>query len=88
MKRSLVLLVTLALFLAACSTVSQPTTTGVVTAVNGDTITVGSQTYTLDRTTSIYAADGNQLRRSFLTNGQTVMIWANGNKAVRINVES
>jgi hypothetical protein len=89
MKRSLVILVTLALFLAACSTVvAPPTTKGVVTAVNGDTITVGSQTYTIDNRTSIYAPDGNQLRRSFLTNGQTVQVWANGEKAVRINVES
>jgi hypothetical protein len=88
MKRSLVLLVTLALFLTACGTVSQPTTTGVITAVSADSITVGTQTFTLDRTTSIYAADGNQLRRSFLTNGQRVMVWANGDKAVRINVES
>lgn len=88
MKRSLVLLVTLALFLAACSSVSQPTTTGVITAVGENSITVGSQTYTLDRNTSIYAPDGNQLRRSFLANGQKVMVWANGEKAVRINVES
>ena len=40
MKRTLVLLVALSLFLVACASTSAPTATGVVTAVNGNTVTV------------------------------------------------
>ena len=91
MKRSLILLVTLALFLGACATTTAPGTTGVVTEVNGSTITVAASgtptTYTLTNRTMIYAPDGIETGRSYLTKGQRVMVWSNGTNAVRINIE-
>jgi len=92
MKRTLVALATLALLLTvACATTSAPTTTGLVTSVDGSTITVAANgtpaTYTLTRSTNIYAADGVMTKRSYLTQGQRVQVWANGDKAVRINIE-
>lgn len=95
MKRSLILLVALALILAACSTTSAPATSGVITAVNGSTVTVanangdGVSTYTVTRSTTIYAPDGVRSQRSYLTPGQRVLVWADGtNQAVRINIAS
>lgn len=93
MKRSaLVLLVTFALLLAACASTTAPGTTGVITAVNGNTITVAqgnggaTSTYTIAHKTLIFSAEGLPAQRSFLTEGQRVMVWADGNTAVRINV--
>ena len=91
MKRSLILLVTLALLLGACDTVAQGTT-GVVTEVNGNTVSVavngGSPTtYTLTNRTLVYAPDGVETTKSYLTKGQRVMVWANGTNAVRVNIE-
>lgn len=91
MKRSLVVLVALSLLLAACA-VTAPGTPGVITQVNGTTVTVsgnGGQTttYTLNRNTNIYNPNGNITTRSYLTSGQKVLVWANGDSAVRINIE-
>lgn len=90
MKRSLILLVTLALFLGACASTTAPGTSGVVTEVNGNTITVATAgtptTYTLTNRTLVYAPDGVETVRSYLTKGQRVMVWANGTNAVRINI--
>ena len=91
MKRSIILLVTLALLLGACATVA-PGTKGVVNDVNGNMVAVavnGGQptTYTLTNRTLIYAPDGVETTRSYLSKGQRVMVWANGTDAVRINIE-
>jgi ABC-type glycerol-3-phosphate transport system substrate-binding protein len=90
MKRSLILLVTLALLLGACATVA-PGTSGVVTEVNGNTVTVavaGSPTtYTLTNRTLVYSPDGVEAMRSYLSKGQRVMVWAEGTNAVRINIQ-
>lgn len=92
MKRSLILLVTLTLLLAACATTSAPSSNGTITAVNGNTITIanangdGSSTYALTNRTYLYAPDGSRLRVSYLAAGQHVMVWADGENAVRINL--
>lgn len=90
MKRSLILVVALALVLAACATVA-PGTTGVVTEVNGNqfTVTTGGTptTYTITNRTMVYAPDGVEALKSYLSKGQRVMVWANGTNAVRINIE-
>lgn len=91
MKRTLVVLATLAVLLtAACATTTPPTTVGLVTAVDGSSITVAANgapvTYNITRSTNIYAADGVMTKRSYLTEGQRVHVWANGNQAVRINI--
>ena len=91
MKRSLVLLITFALLLGACAATA-PGTTGVVTEVNGTTVSVavaGGQptTYTLTNRTLVYAPDGVETTHSFLSKGQRVMVWANGTNAVRVNIE-
>lgn len=94
MKRSLVLLVTLALLTTACATSFAPTTTGVVTNVENGKLTVanangdGTSTYAIDYKTQVYSPDGSSSQRAYLTKGQRVMVWANGDKAVRINIES
>lgn len=93
MKRSLVLLLTFALLLGACATTTAPATTGVVTEVNGSTISVavnGGQptTYTLTNRTLVYAPDGVETTRSYLAKGQRVMVWANGSNLVRVNIQS
>ncbi|HEU4886893.1 MAG TPA: hypothetical protein VFV49_03330 [Thermoanaerobaculia bacterium] len=91
MKRSLVLLVTLALLLGACASTTPPT--GIVTEVNGNTVTVAlaggePTTYTLTNRTLVYAPDGVETTRSYLTKGQRVMVWATGTNATRVNIES
>lgn len=92
MKRSLVLLITLALLLGACAATA-PGTTGVVTEVNGNTVSVAvaggaPTTYTLTSRTLVYAPDGVETTKSYLSKGQRVMIWANGTNAIRVNIES
>jgi PBP1b-binding outer membrane lipoprotein LpoB len=91
MKRSLIVVVTLALLLGACASVA-PASKGVVTEVNGNTVSVavagGAPTsYTLTNRTLIYSPDGVATMRSYLSKGQRVMVWANGTNAVRINIE-
>lgn len=91
MKRSLIVVVTLALLLGACASVA-PASKGVVTEVNGNTVSVavagGAPTsYTLTNRTLIYAPDGVETMRAYLSKGQRVMVWANGTNAVRINIE-
>lgn len=89
MKRSLILVVTLALLLGACAAVT-PGTAGVVTDVNGNTVAVSvagqPTTYTLTNRSRIYATDGLETKRSSLTKGQRVMVWANGTTVERINI--
>lgn len=89
MKRSLILLVAFALLLGACATVT-PGTTGVVSEVNGNSISVAVSgqptTYALTNRTSIYGPDGLLTTRSYLAKGQRVMVWAEGTNAVRINI--
>jgi hypothetical protein len=89
MKRSLILLVVFALLATACATTA-PGTTGVITAVNGNQITVstGGQTatYTLANRTNVYSPEGLLTQKSFLSAGQHVMVWADNGVAVRINV--
>lgn len=90
MKRTLLIAVAFALVLAACATTA-PGTPGVITAVNGNTVTVSNAgsttTYTLTRNTNIYSPDGTSTQRSYLTSGQRVLVWADGTNAVRINIE-
>lgn len=91
MKRTLVLLITLALLLGACATTA-PGTSGVVTEVNGTTVSVAVNggaptTYTLTNRTLVYAPDGIETTKSYLSKGQRVMVWGNGTNAVRINIE-
>jgi hypothetical protein len=90
MKRSLVVFVTFALLLAACATVA-PGTSGVVTEVNGNSVIVATggtpTTYTLTNRTLIYAPDGVETQRAYLSKGQRVQVWATGGNAVRINIE-
>ncbi|MFP5246674.1 MAG: hypothetical protein ACLGH0_08260 [Thermoanaerobaculia bacterium] len=90
MKRSIVVLVALSLLLAACATTT-PGATGVITAVDANTITVSSNgtptTYTLGRNTNIYNPSGVTAQRSYLTAGQRVMVWSDNGTAVRINIE-
>ncbi len=52
-------------------------------------VSVGGQTtsYTLTNRTLIYAPDGVETMRSYLSKGQRVMVWATGTNAVRINIE-
>ena len=94
MKRTLVLLIALSLLVAACATTSAPSANGVITAVDGSTVTVagpngdGSTTYTITRSTSIYAPDGVASQRAYLTPGQRVLVWADGTNAIRINIAS
>lgn len=91
MKRALVLIAALSLFLAACASVTAPGTTGIVTELTPTSVTVSSNgqatTYTTTSRTNIYAVDGNLTRRSSLANGQRVTVWADGNSLVRINIE-
>lgn len=91
MKRSLILLVTLALLLGACASSTAPGTTGVVTDVNGTSVTVAvagqPTTYALTNRTLVYSPDGIESLRSYLSKGQRVMVWANGTNAVRINIQ-
>jgi ABC-type Fe3+-hydroxamate transport system substrate-binding protein len=90
MKRSLILLVTLALLLGACASTA-PGTTGVVTDVNGTSVTVAvagqPTTYALTSRTLVYSPDGIESLRSYLSKGQRVMVWADGTNAVRINIQ-
>lgn len=90
MKRSLILLVTLALLLGACATTA-PGSTGVITDMNANSVTVAvagqPTTYTLTNRTMIYAPDGVESVRSYLAKGQRVMVWADGTNAVRINIQ-
>jgi ABC-type Fe3+-hydroxamate transport system substrate-binding protein len=90
MKRSLILLVTLALLLGACASTA-PGKTGVVTDVNGTSVTVAvagqPTTYTLTNRTLVYSPDGIESLRSYLSKGQRVMVWADGSNAVRINIQ-
>jgi len=93
MKRTLIALATLALVLTvACASVTGPGTRGVVTAVNGNTVTVshGSDmtTYTMNGNTFVYSSTGQQAQRSLLTPGQRVEVWASGDKATRINIQA
>jgi ABC-type Fe3+-hydroxamate transport system substrate-binding protein len=91
MKRSLILLVTLALLLGACASTTTPGTTGVITDVNGTSLTVAVSgqptTYTLTNRTQVYSPDGVGSERSYLSKGQRVMVWADGTNAVRINIQ-
>lgn len=92
MKRSLAVLLSLTvLFIVTACAVSAPGTPGVITKVEGNTVTVtqaGSETsYTLGRNTNVYAPDGVMTQRSYLAEGQRVLVWANGTNAVRINIQ-
>ncbi len=91
MKRTLLFVLALALFLSACATTTAPGTAGVITAVDANTVTVSNggtnTTYTLTRNTSIYSPDGTLSQRAYLTSGQRVLVWADGTNAVRINIE-
>lgn len=93
MKRNLVALSLLVLLVTAACAVTSPGSTGTVTAVNGNTVTVAgangqTTTYTLTPSTHIYNTTGSKTTHLFLSNGQRVMVWSNGETAVRINVES
>ncbi|HEX8616521.1 MAG TPA: hypothetical protein VF911_02940 [Thermoanaerobaculia bacterium] len=96
MKRSLIavsLLIVL-VSLAACSSMGGggAATSGVITAVGDNTITISSNgqsmTYNLTSSTYVYNSQGARARQAFLSNGQRVRVVANGQQAVTINVES
>lgn len=91
MKRSLLLLAVFALILGACATMA-PGTTGVVTDVNGTSVTVATAggaptTYTLSNRTTYFSPEGVQTGQAYLSKGQRVMVWATGTNATRINIE-
>jgi hypothetical protein len=95
MKRNLIVLSALVLLItAACASVTAPGTTGVVTEVGDNTVTVAgangqTTTYTLTSSTYVYNATGSRANKMLLTNGQRVMVWSKAdNTAVRINIES
>jgi hypothetical protein len=94
MKRSLIALSILVLFItAACaSTGAGAATTGVVTAVGDNTVTVESNgqstTYNLTSSTYVYNSLGARAKKSFITNGQRVRVVANGQDIVTISIES
>ncbi len=95
MKRNLFALSLLVLLVAAaCSTVTAPGTAGVVTSVDGNTVTVAgangqTTTYTLTSSTYVYNASGSRANKMLLSNGQRVQVWSKAdNTAVRINIES
>ena len=95
MKRNLIVLSALVLLIsAACASVTAPGTSGVVTAVGDNTVTIAdasgqATTYTLTSSTYVYNANGSRATQSFLTNGQRVMVWSKAdNTAVRINIAS
>ena len=95
MKRNLIVLSALVLLIsAACASVTAPGTTGVVTEVGDNTVTISNgngqtTTYTLTSSTYVYNANGSRANQRFLSSGQRVMVWSKAdNTAVRINVES
>ena len=94
MKRNLIGLSLIVLIVAAACSVTTPGTTGVVTAVGDNTVTIAgangqTTTYTLTSSTYVYNATGARSNQKFLSSGQRVMVWSKGeNTAVRINVES
>ena len=94
MKRSLVALSVLVLLItAACaSTGAGPATSGVITAVGDNTVTVSAngqdQTFNLTSSTYVYNSSGARAKKSFLTSGQRVRVVANGQEAVTISIES
>jgi hypothetical protein len=94
MKRNLIVLSLLVLIVAAACSVTTPGTTGTVTAVGDNTVTIAgangqTTTYTLTSSTYVYNAAGSRANKMFLASGQRVMVWSKGdNTAVRINVES
>jgi endonuclease YncB( thermonuclease family) len=92
MKRTLVLLLTLALLVTACAS-SGSATSGVITSVDRDSVTVSTSTgqtttYALAGGTNVYAPNGERTQRSYLTAGQRVQVWAQGEKALRINIDA
>lgn len=96
MKRNFVVALSLVVLLvaAACSTTNTTAAaTGVVTAVEANSVTVSgadgqTTTYTLTPATHVYNTQGSKTSQSFLSNGQRVMVWSKGENAVRINVAS
>ena len=90
MKRSLVFLVAIALFVAACS-VTAPGTTGVVTELTPTSITVSTNgqatTYSTNNRTNVYSVDGNLTGRNALATGQRITVWADGTNLTRVNIE-
>ncbi|HYK00938.1 MAG TPA: hypothetical protein VE974_04225 [Thermoanaerobaculia bacterium] len=94
MKRSLIALSVLVLLVtAACaSTGTAAATSGVITAVGDNTVTVDANgqatTYNLTSSTYVYNSLGARAKKSFLSNGQRVRVVANGQEAVTISIES
>lgn len=93
MKRSVIAVSLLVLFVAAACATSAPATTGVITAVGDNTITISSNgqttTYNLTSSTYVYNSQGARARRAFLANGQVVKVVANARQeAVTISVVS
>lgn len=91
MKRTLVLIAALSLFLAACASVAAPGTTGVVTELTPTSVTVSANgqatTYTTNNRTNVYSVDGNLTQRAALSQGQRITVWADGTAITRINIE-
>lgn len=88
MKRALVVLIALSLFLTACATTSTtPSLRGTITERKGNVITVaaaeGSQTsdVALNRGTLVYWQSGLEANRADLVSGQRVQVWYNGAEA-------
>jgi hypothetical protein len=94
MKRSVIALSLLVLLVtvACASTGAGAPTSGVITAVGDNTVTLAANgqtmTYNLTSSTYVYNAQGARAKRSFLTNGQRVRVVANGQEAVTISIES
>ena len=95
MKRNLIAvsLLLVLVSLAACSSMGTGAgTSGVITAVEGNTVTISSNgqsmTYNLTSSTYVYNSQGARARQAFLSTGQRVRVVANGQQAVTISVES
>jgi hypothetical protein len=88
MKRALVALIALTLFLTACATTSTtPSLRGTITERKENVITVaaaeGNQTanVSLTRGTLVYWQSGLEAQRADLVAGQRVKVWYNGAEA-------
>lgn len=89
---SLIALVTLVLFTAACATTpATPAVKGTIASIDGKTVAVtpadGSQpvNVNLGWNTQVFWANGLEASgTSVLTTGQTVQVWTNGTTATKV----
>lgn len=86
MKRTLIFLVALSLFLTACATTAPtPSLRGTITQRTDAGIVVKAEdaekTVNVTRGTLVYWESGLEAKRADLTSGQRVSVWYNGTEA-------